>query len=76
MIVQPRVSRRAEELYRGDALPQGVQARRPKESPLCRLADDCYEAVKGTWEDRFEAKYGRWRGFVDDIDDEEQQLAS
>ena len=34
---------------------------------MFRLVDDCYEDVKGTWEDRFEAKYGRWRGFVDDI---------
>jgi len=34
---------------------------------LFRLVDDCYEGVKGTWEERFEAKYGRWRGFVDDV---------
>ena len=26
-----------------------------------------YEKVKGLWEDRFESKYGSWRGFVDDV---------
>jgi hypothetical protein len=34
---------------------------------LFRLVDDCYEDVKGSWEERFEAKYGRWRGFIDDV---------
>lgn len=29
--------------------------------------EDGYEEVKGTWEDRFEAQHGRWRGFVDDV---------
>ena len=34
---------------------------------MFRLVDDCYEDVKGIWEERFEPKYGRWRGFVDDV---------
>jgi hypothetical protein len=31
------------------------------------LVEECYDEVKGTWEERFEATYGRWRGFVDDV---------
>ena len=43
------------------------RARRPWESPLYRLIDALYEKVKGVWEERFEQRYGFWRGFVDDV---------
>ncbi|MEE8368693.1 MAG: transposase zinc-binding domain-containing protein [Thermoanaerobaculia bacterium] len=29
--------------------------------------EERYEEVKGLWEDRFEASYGRWRGVVDAV---------
>ncbi len=41
--------------------------RRPKSSPLYHLVEEPYEQVKGQWEERFEASYGRWRGFVDAV---------
>ena len=47
--------------------PAVYRPRRPKLSPLYHLVDNCYEKVKGIWEDRFESQYGRWRGFVDDV---------
>jgi hypothetical protein len=31
------------------------------------LVEEGYEQVKGTWEERFESRYGRWRGFVDGV---------
>ncbi|HVS63877.1 MAG TPA: transposase zinc-binding domain-containing protein [Thermoanaerobaculia bacterium] len=51
----------------GALCPAVYQPRRPKSSPLYRLVGDCYDEVKGTWEERFEATYGRWRSFVDDV---------
>jgi hypothetical protein len=44
-----------------------AHSRRPKSSPLYRLVEGCYDDVKGTWEERVETVYGRWRGFVDDV---------
>jgi hypothetical protein len=32
---------------------------------LYRLVESRYEEVKGQWEERFERRYGFWRGFVD-----------
>jgi hypothetical protein len=29
--------------------------------------EEGYEAVKSTWEERFESRYGRWGGFVDRV---------
>ena len=40
--------------------------RRPRESPLYRLADACCDEVKGRWEEDFERRYGFWRGSVED----------
>ena len=47
--------------------PAVYRPRRPQSSPLYRLVQDSYENVKGTWEERFETQYCRWRGFVDDV---------
>ena len=41
---------------------------RPRNAPattLYQLLDAYYEDVKAIWEERFEKKYGFWRGFVD-----------
>ena len=34
---------------------------------LYQLLDAYYEDVKAIWEERFEKKYGFWRGFVDTV---------
>ena len=34
---------------------------------MFRLVDEFYDQVKGSWEERFEGRYGFWRGFVDDV---------
>jgi hypothetical protein len=34
---------------------------------LYQLHETYYEQVKALWEDRFEKKYGFWRGFVDTV---------
>ena len=36
---------------------------------LYRLVEALYETVKGLWEERFEKRYGFWRGFVDSVVD-------
>jgi hypothetical protein len=51
----------------GALCPAVYRPRKPRTSPLFRLVEECYEEVKGRWEERFEATYGRWRGFVDEI---------
>jgi hypothetical protein len=45
--------------------PSLWQPRRPEGTPLYRLLESRYEPVKQTWEDRFEDRYGFWRGMVD-----------
>jgi hypothetical protein len=40
--------------------------RRPEVTPLYRLAETHYEEVKAQWDERFERRYGFWRGFVDE----------
>lgn len=47
--------------------PRVYRPRRPRSSRLYRLVEESYEAVKGTWEERYESRYGRWRGFVDEV---------
>jgi len=32
-----------------------------------RLVEAHYEEVKAQWEERFESRYGHWRGFVDGV---------
>ena len=41
-------------------------ARNPRATPLYRLFEHHFEEVRGQWEDRFERRYGFWRGFVDE----------
>jgi hypothetical protein len=36
-----------------------------RKTALYQLVEKYYEDVKAQWEDRFEKKYGRWRGFID-----------
>ena len=43
------------------------RVRRPEATPLYRLVEAHYDEVKGAWEERFEERYGRWRGFVDGV---------
>ena len=49
---------RAASLYR----PRNARA-----TALYQLLEACYEDVKAIWEERFEKKYGFWRGFVDTV---------
>lgn len=42
------------------------RARQPRTTPLYRLAEELYDEVKGLWEERFERRYGFWRGMVDE----------
>ncbi|HUF77438.1 MAG TPA: hypothetical protein VMR44_00835 [Thermoanaerobaculia bacterium] len=34
--------------------------------PLYALVDECYDEVKGSWEERFERRYGFWCGTIED----------
>lgn len=47
--------------------PALYRPRQPRKTPLYRLVEQYYEDVKAVWEDRFEKKYGRWRGFIDNV---------
>jgi hypothetical protein len=40
--------------------------RDPRKTSLWGLVDTLYERVKGSWEERFERKYGFWRGLADE----------
>ena len=42
------------------------RARSPRATPLYRLFETHFEEVRGQWEDRFERRFGFWRGFVDE----------
>ena len=43
------------------------RVRRPQATPLYRLVEANYDEVKGQWDERFEERYGYWRGFVDGV---------
>ena len=43
------------------------RTRNPRATALYRLLEAYYEDVKSLWEERFEKKYGFWRGFVDQV---------
>jgi ribosomal protein S27E len=45
--------------------PALYRPRDPQSTALYRLVEDRYEVVKGEWEERFESRFGFWRGFVD-----------
>ena len=40
--------------------------RNPRQTSLWGLLDRLYERVKGQWEERFERRYGFWRGLADE----------
>ena len=48
----------------GGGLPL-YRPRNPRASTLYQLLDSYYETVKAVWEERFERRYGFWRGFTD-----------
>jgi len=47
--------------------PAVYRPRNPRSTPLYRLVGALYDTVKGVWEERFEQRYGFWRGFVDGV---------
>ena len=49
------------------APPALYHPRNVRATPLYQLLESYYEQVKALWEDRFEKKFGFWRGFVDQV---------
>ncbi len=47
--------------------PAVYRPREPQATPLYRLLERRFEAVKGEWEERFESHFGFWRGWVDGV---------
>ena len=47
--------------------PPLYRPRNARASPLYQLFETYYEDVKAVWEDRFQKKFGFWRGFVDTV---------
>jgi hypothetical protein len=47
--------------------PAIYRPRQARKTALYQLVEKYYEDVKAVWEDRFEKKYGRWRGFIDNV---------
>ena len=45
--------------------PSLYRPRNARASPLYQLFETYYDEVKAVWEERFETKFGFWRGFVD-----------
>jgi hypothetical protein len=45
--------------------PYRYRQRNPRATPLYQLLETHYETVKGNWEERFERRYGFWRGYYD-----------
>ena len=54
-------------LYRTLEPPPLYRPRNARASPLYQLFETYYEDVKAVWEERFEKKFGFWRGFVDTV---------
>ena len=46
--------------------PPAYRRRNPRATSLYQLLDVHYETVKGVWEERFERRYGFWRGHPDE----------
>jgi hypothetical protein len=40
--------------------------RNPRATPLWKLAETHYERLRREWEERFEARFGFWRGLADE----------
>ncbi len=49
----------------GNVCPPAYRRRHPRATSLYQLLDVHYETVKGVWEERFERRYGFWRGLYD-----------
>ncbi len=49
----------------GNLCPPPYRRRHPRATSLYQLLDVHYETVKGVWEERFERRYGFWRGLYD-----------
>jgi hypothetical protein len=47
--------------------PRLYRPRNARATALYQLLEAYYEDVKASWEERFEKKYGYWRGFVDSV---------
>jgi len=47
--------------------PALYRPRNARATPLYQLLEAYYEDVKAVWEERFERKYGFWRGFIDTV---------
>lgn len=45
--------------------PHRYRPRNPRATPLYQLLETHFETVKGNWEERFERRYGFWRGYYD-----------
>src|SRR3972149_2826296 len=45
--------------------PPAYRPRHPRATSLYQLFVNHYETVKAVWEERFERRYGFWRGFYD-----------
>ncbi|MFQ5512785.1 MAG: transposase zinc-binding domain-containing protein, partial [Candidatus Krumholzibacteriia bacterium] len=52
-------------LPRAEPCPPRYRPRTPRATSLYQLLEAHYETVKGLWEERFEQRYGFWRGFYD-----------
>ena len=48
-----------------ESCPRIYKPRRPSQSPLYALLESLYERVKLVWEERFEKRYGFWKGLWD-----------
>ena len=48
-----------------DVCPPRYRPRNPRATALYQLLESHYETVKGMWEERFERRYGFWRGLYD-----------
>lgn len=48
-----------------DVCPVPYRPRNPRASSLYQLLDAHYEKLKTSWEERFDRRFGFWRGFYD-----------
>ena len=52
-------------LPNADVCPPRYRPRNPRATSLYQLLESHYETVKEPWEERFEQRYGFWRGLCD-----------
>ena len=46
-------------------VPARYRPRRPRDSPLYRLAEEHYESFKQVYDERFTERYGFWRAEIE-----------